>query len=96
MVFDRISLVKAYGALKIVELNDGAVKDILFNKTSYYGTKTIDRFDRLSDLAAFINENYPYQYLYGQILSNSFYNQNLLRNIHIHYHNLQDDEIFLF
>lgn len=62
MVFDRISLVKAYGALKIVELNDGAVKDILFNKTSYYGTKTIDRFDRLSDLAAFINENYPYQY----------------------------------
>ncbi len=62
MVFDRISLVKAYAALKIVELNDGAVKDILFNKTSYYGTKTIDRFDRLSDLAAFINENYPYQY----------------------------------
>ena len=62
MVFDRISLVRSYAALKIVELNDGAVKDILFNKTAYYGTKTILRFKTLADLAAFINENYPYQY----------------------------------
>ena len=62
MIFDRISLVKSYAALKIVELNDGAVKDILFNKTAYYGTKTIERFKTLQDLAAFINENYPYQY----------------------------------
>lgn len=62
MVFDRISLVTSYVALKIVQLNDGPVKDILFNKTSYYGTKTILRFKTLADLAAFINENYPYQY----------------------------------
>ena len=62
MIFDRISLVKSYSALKIVELNDGAVKDILFNKTAYYGTKTIERFKTLQDLAAFINANYPYQY----------------------------------
>ena len=62
MIFDRISLVKSYAALKIVELNDGAVKDILFNKTAYYGTKTIERFKTLQDLAAFINANYPYQY----------------------------------
>ena len=62
MIFDRISLVKSYAALKIVELNDGAVKDILFNKTAYYGTKTIKRFKTLQDLADFINKNYPYQY----------------------------------
>ena len=62
MVFDRISLVKSYAALKIVELNDGAVKDILFNKTAYYGTKTILRFKNLKDLADFINKNYPFQY----------------------------------
>jgi len=62
MVFDRISLVTSYVALKIVQLNDGPVKDILFNKTAYYGTKTILRFKTLADLAAFINENYPYQY----------------------------------
>lgn len=62
MIFDRISLVKSYAALKIVELNDGAVKDILFNKTAYYGTKTIERFKTLQDLADFINANYPYQY----------------------------------
>ena len=62
MIFDRISLVKAYAGLKIVQLNDGAIKDILFNKTAHYGTKTILRFKTLADLAAFINENYPYQY----------------------------------
>ena len=62
MIFDRISLVKAYTSLKIVELNDGGVKDILFNKTAYYGTKTIERFKTLADLRAFINENYPFQY----------------------------------
>ena len=62
MIFDRISLVKSYAALKVVELNDGAVKDILFNKTAYYGTKTIIRFKTLQDLADFINKNYPFQY----------------------------------
>ena len=62
MIFDRISLVKSYASLKVVELNDGAVKDILFNKTAYYGTKTIIRFKTLQDLADFINKNYPFQY----------------------------------
>ncbi len=62
MVFDRISLVRSYAALKVVELNDGAVKDILFNKTAFYGTKTIIRFKTLKDLADFINKNYPFQY----------------------------------
>ena len=62
MIFDRISLVQSYVALKVVQLNDGPVKDILFNKTAYYGTKTIIRFKTLADFATFINENYPFQY----------------------------------
>ena len=39
MLFDRISLVKAYAALRIVENNDGPVNSILFNRTAHYGTK---------------------------------------------------------
>jgi len=62
MIFDRISLASAYKALKVVELNDGAIKDILFNKTSYYGTKTVDRFDTLVDLKNYINTNATYQH----------------------------------
>ena len=62
MIFDRISLATAYGALKIVELNDGPVKDIIFNKTAWYGTKTIIRFKTTTELRDFINENYPYLY----------------------------------
>ena len=62
MIFDRISLVKSYAGLKVVELNDGKVKDILFNKTAYYGTKTVRRFNTLKDLGDFIDKNYPYQY----------------------------------
>ena len=62
MIFDRISLVKAYAGLKVVQLNDGLVKDILFNRTAFYGTKTIIRFKTLADFAAYINENFPYQY----------------------------------
>lgn len=62
MIFDRISLATAYGALKIVELNDGPVKDIIFNKTAWYGTKTIIRFKTTAELRDFINENYPYLY----------------------------------
>ena len=49
MIFDRISLVIAYTSLKVVELNEAPVKDILFNKTAYYGTKTIERFKTLND-----------------------------------------------
>ena len=62
MIFDRISLVKSYAGLKVVELNDGKVKDILFNKTAYYGTKTVRRFNTLKDLGDFIDKNYPYHY----------------------------------
>lgn len=62
MIFDRISLVKSYAGLKVVELNDGKVKDILFNKTAYYGTKTVRRFNTLKDLGDFVDKNYPYQY----------------------------------
>lgn len=62
MIFDRISLAAAYGALKIVELNDGPVKDIIFNKTAWYGTKTVIRFKTLAELRDFINENYPFYY----------------------------------
>jgi hypothetical protein len=62
MIFDRISLVIAYTSLKVVELNEAPVKDILFNKTAYYGTKTIERFKTLNDLKDFINKNYPYQH----------------------------------
>lgn len=62
MIFDRISLVRAYAALKIVDLGDGKVGDILFNKTAYYGTKTAFKFKDLKELADYINEQYPYQY----------------------------------
>lgn len=62
MIFDRISLVRAYAALKIVDLADGKVGDILFNRSAYYGTKTTFKFKDLKDLATYINDNYPYQY----------------------------------
>jgi hypothetical protein len=61
MVFDRISLIKIYDTLKIVQDNDGPVSNILMNKTSQYGTKTIPRFRTLADLKVFIEEKYPFQ-----------------------------------
>ena len=62
MIFDRISLVSAYKALKYVNDNDGRVTEILFNKQSYYGTKTSQRFKDLAELKAFIGSQYGYQY----------------------------------
>ena len=47
MIFDRISLVGAYKALKHVQDNDGRVAEILFNKQAFYGTKTKLRFKGL-------------------------------------------------
>ena len=61
MLFDRISLVKAYTALRIVENNDGPVSNILFNKTAHYGTKTVIRFKSTSELKSYINTHFPRQ-----------------------------------
>lgn len=60
MVFDRITLINAYNTLKLSQDNDGDVRNILFNKTSKYGTKTVPRFKNLNDLKDFINNKYPY------------------------------------
>lgn len=60
MVFDRITLINAYNTLKLSQDNDGDVRNILFNKTSKYGTKTVPRFKNLKDLKDFINNKYPY------------------------------------
>ena len=61
MLFDRISLIKAYEAMKITESNEGPVKSILFNKTLYYGTKTQIRFANLVELRDYINREHPFQ-----------------------------------
>lgn len=60
MIFDRISLVSAYRALKFVNDNDGRVSDILFNRQELYGTKTCLRFKSLSDLKDYITTEFPY------------------------------------
>lgn len=62
MIFDRISLVNAYKALKYVNDNDGRVADILFNRKSFYGTKTSQRFGNLADLKAFISTEFGYRH----------------------------------
>ena len=62
MVFDRVSLISAYNVLKIINENDGPVTNILFNKTAFYGTKTVPRFATLADLKTFINTKYPFKY----------------------------------
>lgn len=62
MIFDRISLVGAYKALKYINDNDGRVTEILFNRHEYYGTKTCARFKSLEDLKSYITETVPYQY----------------------------------
>lgn len=60
MVFDRITLIDAYNTLKLSQDNDGDVRNILFNKTTKYGSKTVPRFRDLKHLRDFINETYPY------------------------------------
>lgn len=61
MIFDRISLIAIYDTLKIVQDNDGPVSEILLNKGTEYGTKTMPRFNTLADLKYFIEETYPFQ-----------------------------------
>jgi len=61
MIFDRISLIAIYDTLKIVQDNDGPVSNILMNRSSQYGTKTIPRFDNLDALKLFIEDSYPFQ-----------------------------------
>ena len=61
MLFDRISLVEAYDALRVAEANEGIISQILFNKTAYYGTKTVVRFDSVRQLRQHIEQNFAYQ-----------------------------------
>jgi len=60
MVFDRITLINAYNALKTYQDNNGVIRNILFNRTTRYGTKTAPRFKDLMALKSFINEKYPF------------------------------------
>ena len=62
MIFDRISLVSAYKALKYVNDNDGKVTEILFNRQAFYGTKTNLRFKSLVELKTYIDTEFPYQH----------------------------------
>ena len=64
MLIDRISLSTAYQALKRVELNEGKLSKILFNKSAQYGTKTVIRFETVEELRIFINKEYAFQMLY--------------------------------
>lgn len=60
MVFERISLIQIYDALKTVHENEGRVESILINRGVPRGTKTFLRFNDIHHLRRFINENYPY------------------------------------
>lgn len=62
MIFDRISLVSAYRALKFVNDNDGTVSEILFNRDAFYGTKTNLRFKTLADLKRNIDSEFGYNH----------------------------------
>lgn len=61
MLFDRISLAEAYDALRIAEANEGTLSQILFNRSAYYGTKTVVRFDSVFALRQHIEQNFAYQ-----------------------------------
>jgi|TARA_B110000037_G_C17112588_1_gene502505 hypothetical protein len=61
MIFDRISLLNSYGVLKLANNSEGRVGQILFNRTSFYGTKTNMRFGSLIELANYIQENHAFQ-----------------------------------
>jgi hypothetical protein len=60
MVFDRISLIAIYDVLRIANENDGPVSNILMNRSSYYGTKTVRKLNSIAELKTFIEDNYPY------------------------------------
>ena len=61
MIFDRISLLSSYGALKVAELNEGRISHILFNRTAFYGTKTNIRFGSIQELAQYIQSEFAFQ-----------------------------------
>lgn len=60
MVADRISLTYIKKALETVEENNGKIDSILLNRTSNYGTKTVPRFNTITELKKFIEELYKY------------------------------------
>lgn len=61
MLFDRISLVESYDALRVAEANEGRISHILFNRTAHYGTKTVIRFNSVKDLKDFIEREFAFQ-----------------------------------
>ncbi len=61
MIFDRISLLSSYGALKTAQNNEGRISHILFNRTAFYGTKTNIRFKSVQELAQYIQNEYAFQ-----------------------------------
>lgn len=63
MVFERITLINIYDALKQIETNEKKVSSILINRTSKYGTKTMPRFNNINELKKFISDNFPYRKL---------------------------------
>jgi len=63
MVFERITLINIYDALKQIESNEDKISSILINRTTVRGSKTYPRFDNIAALKAFIIQNYPYRKL---------------------------------
>jgi len=63
MVFERIMLIDIYDTLKDIETNENTVSSILINRTTSKGTKTLQRFDTISNLKTYIDANYPYRKL---------------------------------
>lgn len=61
MVFERISLIDIYDALKGVESNEGKISNILLTRSSKRGSRTLPKFSDLSSLKSYIDTNYPYR-----------------------------------
>ena len=60
MVFERITLINIYDALKEIETNENKVSSILINMVSKKGSKTIPRLESIDSLKKFIFDNYPF------------------------------------
>ena len=61
MVSDRISLVKIYNALLPIQANVGDIDEILLNRTTEWGIKSIPKFHNLNELKEYIEDLYPYR-----------------------------------
>lgn len=61
MIFDRISILSSYGALRTAQSNEGKISHILFNRTAFYGTKTNIRFKSVQELAVYIQNEFAFQ-----------------------------------